>query len=96
MTISRLDLDGLGSPAAIAGRILELEADLPLIIPLEDLCSRLDIGSIEKIDTQVVQLAGEAHWGGPFNPELRHHSCPIDFFQAFSVVLRRWSRRARV
>jgi hypothetical protein len=57
MTISRLDLDGLGSPAAIAGRILELESDLPLIIPLEDLCSRLDIGSIEKIDTQAFEAA---------------------------------------
>jgi Zn-dependent peptidase ImmA (M78 family) len=57
MTISRLDLDGLGSPAAIAGRILQLESDLPLIIPLDDLCSRLDIGSIEKIDTQAFEAA---------------------------------------
>ncbi len=57
MKISRLDLDGLGSPAAIAGRILELETDLPLIIPLEDLCSRLDIGSIEKINTQAFEAA---------------------------------------
>lgn len=57
MTISRLGLDGLGSPAAIAERIFELETDLPLIIPLEDLCRRLDISSIEKVDTQAFEAA---------------------------------------
>ena len=57
MTIGRLDLDGLGSPAAIAGRILEIESDLPLIIPLEELCSRLDITSIKKVDTEAFEAA---------------------------------------
>lgn len=57
MTISRLNLDGLGSPAAIAGRIFELETDLPHIIPLEDLCRRLDISSIEKVDTHAFEAA---------------------------------------
>lgn len=57
MTMTRLDLDGLGSPAAIAGRILEVENDLPLIIPLERLCSQLDISSIERIDTEAFEAA---------------------------------------
>ncbi len=57
MTINRLDLDGLGSPAAIAGRILEIENELPLMIPLEELCGQLDIGSIEKVDTQAFEAA---------------------------------------
>lgn len=57
MTITRLDLDGLGSPAAIAGRIVEIENDLPLIIPLEELCGQLDIRSIEKVETQAFEAA---------------------------------------
>lgn len=57
MTISRLDLDGLGAPAAIAGRILELEDDLPLIIPLKRLCTQFDISSIEQIDTKSFEAA---------------------------------------
>lgn len=57
MTITRLDLDGLGSPAAIARRIVEIENDLPLIIPLEELCRQLDIGSIEKVETQAFEAA---------------------------------------
>lgn len=57
MTITRLDLDGLGSPAAIAGRILELENDLPLIIPLESLCAQLDISSIKTLDTDAFEAA---------------------------------------
>lgn len=57
MTINRLDLDGLGSPAVIAGRILEIENELPLIIPLEELCGQLDIGSIKKVDTQAFEAA---------------------------------------
>ena len=57
MTITRLDLDGLGAPTAIAGRILELDNDLPIIIPLEDLCRRLDISSIQEIDTEAFEAA---------------------------------------
>ncbi len=57
MTISRLDLDGLGSPAAIAERIHELDNELPLIVPLEKLCSALDISSIKDFDTQAFEAA---------------------------------------
>lgn len=57
MTITRLDLDGLGSPAAIAERIHELDSELPLIVPLAKLCSELDISSIEDVDTQSFEAA---------------------------------------
>ena len=57
MTISRLDLDGLGAPAAIARRIHELDSELPLAVPLEKLCSELDIGSVENVDTQAFEAA---------------------------------------
>ena len=43
LTLSRLELDGLGSPAAIAERIHELDPDLPLDFSVEDLCRQLDI-----------------------------------------------------
>lgn len=47
MTLSRIELDGVGSPTAIAARIHELDSDLPLDFSIEDLCRRLDIEGIE-------------------------------------------------
>lgn len=57
MTLSRLDLDGVGSPNAIAARIHELEPDLPLALPIEQLCRQLDIGSIERVPTNAFEAA---------------------------------------
>lgn len=51
MTLSRLDLDGLGSPIAIAARIHSIECNMPLAVPVEALCSKLDIAAIDDIDT---------------------------------------------
>ncbi|MDN3644651.1 ImmA/IrrE family metallo-endopeptidase [Pontixanthobacter aestiaquae] len=51
MTISRLDLDGIGSPNALAAKIHELVLDMPDVVPLETLCSRFDIEAITEIDT---------------------------------------------
>lgn len=48
MTLSRLELDGLGSPADIARRIHELSPDLPHNFTIEDVCRQLDIESIEE------------------------------------------------
>lgn len=42
MKIDRLDLDGIGSPRKLAERIHEI-VDLPLKIPLEELCEALDL-----------------------------------------------------
>lgn len=49
MPISRIDLDekNVGSPDAIVSRILKAEPNLPIPVPIEKLCSQLDIASIE-------------------------------------------------
>jgi hypothetical protein len=47
MTLSRIELDEVGSPSALAARIHELDPYLPLDILIGDLCRRLDIKDIE-------------------------------------------------
>ncbi len=48
MTLSRIELDGVGSPSALAARIHELDPELPLDFSIEVLCRRLDIQGIEE------------------------------------------------
>lgn len=55
--LDRLDLDGLGSPAALAAKIHELVPDMPREVPLERLCAQLDIGSIETVVTDGFEAA---------------------------------------
>ncbi|WP_293988374.1 hypothetical protein [Sphingomonas sp.] len=57
MTISRLDLDGLGSPLAIAAGIHKLVADLPTAVPVEELCGQLDILSVTEFNTEGFEAA---------------------------------------
>jgi Zn-dependent peptidase ImmA (M78 family) len=57
LTISRLDLDGLGSPAALAAKIHELEPQLPTKVPVEELCRHLDIQSIGELKTEGFEAA---------------------------------------
>lgn len=57
MKISRLDLDGVGSPSGLVARILEVEPDLPLPVPLEALCERFDIVSIDDLNTAGFEAA---------------------------------------
>lgn len=57
MKISRLDLDGVGSPAALAARIFEIEPDLPIPLPIEALCERFDIIAIEELETDGFEAA---------------------------------------
>lgn len=57
MTISRLDLDGAGSPAAIVTRILQLEPALAIPVPVEQLCRQFDITSIGELDTDGFEAA---------------------------------------
>ena len=57
MRIDRLDLDGLGSPGALAAKIHELLPDMPREVPLERLCRQLDIASIERILTDSFEAA---------------------------------------
>ena len=51
MKIDRLDLDGAGSPAALVTRILEILPNLPIPVPIEELCKHLDIISIGELHT---------------------------------------------
>lgn len=52
-----MDLDEVGSPAALAAKIHELLPDLPHAVPLENLCGQLDIASIEKVETSGFEAA---------------------------------------
>lgn len=56
MKISRLDLDGVGSPRGLAKRIHEIE-QLPIAVPIEDLSRALDILSIKETDTSAFEAA---------------------------------------
>jgi hypothetical protein len=57
LRISRLDLDGAGSPAALVTRILEHEPTLAVPVPVEQLCRQLDITSIGVLDTEGFEAA---------------------------------------
>lgn len=57
MRIGRLDLDGLGSPAALAARIHELEPQLSTRVPVEELCLQLDIQTIGALETDGFEAA---------------------------------------
>lgn len=52
MKLTRLDLDGAGSPAALVAKILAAEPNLPLPVPLEALCKALDITEITTLATE--------------------------------------------
>ena len=51
MKISRIELDGTGSPQGIVTAILKIEKDLPIPVPINDLCYALDIAEIVIQDT---------------------------------------------
>ena len=57
MSLSRLDLDGVGSPREIAARIHELAPELPANFSIHDLCRQLDIDSIEEVSTDAFEAA---------------------------------------
>ena len=57
MTISRLDLDGAGSPAALVTRILQLEPSMAVPVPVEELCRQFDITSIGELETERFEAA---------------------------------------
>ena len=57
MKISRLDLDGAGSPHALVTRILQLAPGLMPPIPIEQLCAQFDIQSIQEIHTDGFEAA---------------------------------------
>src|SRR6266849_10192571 len=52
MQISRMDLADKGSPEGIVLAILKAEPNLPIPVPIEDLCQRLDIMEIQALTTE--------------------------------------------
>jgi IrrE N-terminal-like domain len=52
MKVTRLDLDGAGSPTALVTKILAVERELTIPIPVEELAVQLDIVSIEELETE--------------------------------------------
>lgn len=52
MNISRLDLDGTGSPEGLVSKILKTLPDLPIPVPIEELARALDITSIQELTTE--------------------------------------------
>lgn len=54
MKISRMDLDGRGSgsPDGLVTLILKLEPNLPIPVPIDDLCRQLDIQEIAPLETE--------------------------------------------
>jgi Zn-dependent peptidase ImmA (M78 family) len=52
MQITRMDLADKGSPDGLVTVILKMEPDLPIPVPIEDLCRHLDILQIEALTTE--------------------------------------------
>lgn len=50
MKVTRLDLDGTGSPLGLVGKILKAEPDLKIPVPIEELAIALDIGEIAELN----------------------------------------------
>lgn len=59
MIVTRMDLDGrgAGSPEGLVTLILKAEKDLPIPVPIEDLCRQLDIQEIKPLDTEAFEGA---------------------------------------
>ncbi|MHC2018918.1 ImmA/IrrE family metallo-endopeptidase [Methylobacterium sp. CM6247] len=51
MAISRIDIGGAGSPEALVKRILQAEPNLPVPVPIHEMCARLGIFRIEDLDS---------------------------------------------
>jgi len=49
MKLTRMDLDGTGSPMGLVSKILKAEPSLPLPIPIEEIAKRLDITDIQDV-----------------------------------------------
>lgn len=52
LSISRMDLDGNCSPMALVAKILKLEPNLKIPVPIEDLAQQLDIVTIQELTTE--------------------------------------------
>lgn len=55
MKVTRLDLDGTGSPEGLVTKILKVESGLTYPIPIEELASALDIKEIADLETEAFE-----------------------------------------
>lgn len=57
MIVTRMDLDGkgAGSPEGLVTMILKAEKDLPIPVPIEELCLQLDIQEIKPLETEAFE-----------------------------------------
>jgi Zn-dependent peptidase ImmA (M78 family) len=51
MKLTRMDLDGTGSPMGLVGKILKAEPELTIPVPIEELARQLDITDIRDMTT---------------------------------------------
>jgi len=51
MKVTRMDLDGTGSPHGLVTKILQAEPGLPIPVPIEELARQLDIVEINELET---------------------------------------------
>jgi Zn-dependent peptidase ImmA (M78 family) len=79
MKVTRLDLDGTGSPDGIVGKILKAEPDLPIPVPIEELARQLDI-------TNILDLTTEGFEGGLITDDCRSEG---------TILVNRAARRGR-
>ena len=52
MQVTRMDLDGTGSPMGLVGKILKAEPTISIPVPVEELAIQLDIAEITDVTTQ--------------------------------------------
>jgi hypothetical protein len=57
MRVTRMDLDGKGngSPEGLVTAILAIEKELPIPVPIEELCTQLDISEISGMETDAFE-----------------------------------------
>jgi hypothetical protein len=55
MQLTRMDLDGTGSPMGLVGKILKAEPGLTLPIPIEEIARALDITDIQDVDSSTFE-----------------------------------------
>jgi Zn-dependent peptidase ImmA (M78 family) len=55
MKVTRLDLDGTGSPYGLVSKILKIESDLKIPVPVIELAQQLDIEDVRELETEAFE-----------------------------------------
>jgi len=81
MQVTRIDLDGTGSPMGLVAKILKAEPGLTIPVPIEELAHQLDIAEIR-------DLSADGFEGGLITDDARSSG-----FILVNRAARRWRRR---